>query len=279
MASATRHSTKLSNSRVLVLGGTSGIGFAVASAALGEGAHVIISGSNPERLEHALSRIRDAFPDEDARRRITGYTCDLSDPEKVEENVLALLQAATSDGAVEAEKEPKSTLLDHIVFTAGNAPTNLPTVQSATVEQIKNAGNIRVLGGFMIAKHALQYMQVTSSSSITVTSGVASAKPSQGWAIAASMLGAVEGMTRGLAVDLAPIRVNGVVPGAVNTEMFSKAFPQQEVLNAVLNNYGKLTLVGHVAKPEDVAEAYIYLMKDHFCTGSLIHTNGGILLK
>ncbi|KAK2465164.1 hypothetical protein APHAL10511_002856 [Amanita phalloides] len=104
---STRRSTKLSNTRVLVLGGTSGISFAVASATLEQGAHVIICGSSPEKLERALSCIRDTVPRKTDHRRITGYTCDLSNPEKVEDNVLTLLRTATSVGAVEAEQQSK----------------------------------------------------------------------------------------------------------------------------------------------------------------------------
>ena len=82
---------------------------------------------------------------------------------------------------------------------------------------------------------------------------------------------------RGLAVDMAPIRVNCVSPGAVHTELFNDI--PEDRLQSVLEGMAGGTLVGRVGKPEDVAEAYIYAMKDGFCTGTIIESHGGRLLR
>jgi NAD(P)-dependent dehydrogenase (short-subunit alcohol dehydrogenase family) len=80
---------------------------------------------------------------------------------------------------------------------------------------------------------------------------------------------------RGLAVDLKPLRVNFVAVGAVHTEMLDRAVRSQ---GGLLKTLESETTVGRLGRPEDVAEAYIYVMKDHFITGSTIGTNGGFLL-
>jgi NAD(P)-dependent dehydrogenase (short-subunit alcohol dehydrogenase family) len=92
--------------------------------------------------------------------------------------------------------------------------------------------------------------------------------------------GAVEGMARGLAVDLLPIRVNCVAPGAILTKPLDSipAEKRQSVLEQI-EQMSKDTLMGRVGTLADAAEAYIYLMKDGFCTGSLVHSDGGRLLK
>lgn len=88
---------------------------------------------------------------------------------------------------------------------------------------------------------------------------------------------AIEGMARGLAVDLAPIRVNMVSPGAVLTEIFGTL--ETDNLDKMIEMFRSRTLTGEIGKPEDVAEAYLYAMKDRFLTGGFIGSNGGMMLK
>ena len=86
----------------------------------------------------------------------------------------------------------------------------------------------------------------------------------------------MEGLMRGLAVDLKPLRVNVVSPGAVETELFS-AIPQ-DTRDRVLDFYRSTSTTGTVGTPQDLAEAYLYVMKDRFITGSVVESNGGRLL-
>jgi NAD(P)-dependent dehydrogenase (short-subunit alcohol dehydrogenase family) len=102
-------------------------------------------------------------------------------------------------------------------------------------------------------------------------------KPAPGWTMATAICSAITGLARGLALDLKPIRVNVVHPGAVKTELFSM-FPEEQ-LEGMLKIFRDSSTTGTVGKPEDLAESYIYLMKDEFVTGSVIESNGGALLK
>lgn len=272
-----KYVTKLAGARVLVLGGTSGIGFAVASAALEHGATVIISGSQVHRLESSLARLKQAYPDPSYHRRLSGYPCDLGVPEKLEENLSSLFKQSTTTTAVQQqEQSPPSPLIDHIVFTAGDSPQITP-VSDVTVDYIQKTGSVRFLGPLILAKLAPKYMTATSNSSITLTSGSQSLKPLPKWTVLVAYGCAVEGMTRGLAVDLLPIRVNCVAPGAILTELFDSIPPERR--QSALEKMSQDTVIGRVGTPADVAEAYIYLMKDGFCTGSLVHSDGGRLLK
>ena len=258
-----KYISKLRDARVLVLGGTSGIGFCAAEAALEHGAHVCLSGSKQAKLDQAISRIQSAYPN--AHPKVFGQVCDLSQPQHLESNVETLLKAAAGDGKI-----------DHIVFTAGDTPTITP-VADITIDLIYKAGNVRFMSAFIIAKLAPKYMTPGPKSSITLTTGIRAQKPATGWSLSAAWGSGIEGMARGLALDLAPLRINVVSPGAVDTEAFD--FLSKEQRAAVLQKYKEGTLVGNVGKPEDLAEAYLHCMKDCFLTGTVLASNGGALLK
>lgn len=91
----------------------------------------------------------------------------------------------------------------------------------------------------------------------------------------------LEGLTRGMARDLKPVRVNLVHPGVVLTEMMDlipKDLVPKDSFKAVLENAKAKTLAGSIGRPQDLAEAYLYLMKDQFISGTTITSDGGSLL-
>ena len=259
-----KYVNKLSNARILLLGGTSGIGYGVAEAAVEHGASVILSGSNPTKLSTAIARLKTSYPDRAAQ--VSGHTCDLSKPESLEANLSALFEAATASA---------SKPIDHIVFTAGDAVLTFP-VSELTVEAIQKLSTVRFMGPLMLAKLAPKYLSPGPASSITLTSGTISTKPLANWTLRAAYGAGLEGMTRGLALDLKPVRVNLVSPGAVQTEAFDRI--AKDNLESFLQKMRDGTTTGQVGRPEDVAEAYLYAMKDRFLTGTMISTDGGRLL-
>ena len=283
-STATKYISKLHNRRVLVVGGTSGIGFCVASASLEHGAaRVCISGSKPAKLERALARLKTTYPDKSDR--VLGSVCDLSQPQHLEARVQRLLAyAATAEaggkfngkGEGDAAEGIDNSKIDHIAFTAGDGIKITP-VAEVTVEEVLRLGNVRFLGALMLAKHAPRYMAPGPRSSITLTGGTMAHKPQKNWTVIAGWSGAMEGIARGLAVDLAPIRVNLVSPGAVHTELFDDI--PKERLDGVLQGFRDDSLIDRVGTPEDLAEAYLYTMKDEFATGTILQSDGGRLVK
>lgn len=264
MATATnKYTSKIANNKVLILGGTSGIGFCVAEAALESGASIIISSSRQAKLDNALERLRKSYPDIDPSK-IKGHTCDLAQPDNLESSLEALLTFATSDSQ-----------LNHVAYTAGDMFDLLP-LREITVDFIHKCEMVRLTAALMLAKLLPKYMVVDYTSSITLTGGSNTDKPVPGWVTMAACGGAVEAATRGLAVELKPVRVNLVSPGAVHTELFDAVGADK--LDAFMKHAASQTLAGRVGRPEDVAEAYIYLMRDRFATGRLVHSDGGRLL-
>lgn len=136
---ATHHADKLQNRRLLVLGGTSGIGFGVAEAALKSGANVIVSSSNQAKVTKALDRLRSAMAAEDGESNVpvSGFPCDLGDAATLEENLGKMLETAT---------EGRTRLLDHVVFTAGGM-LKIIKVPDMTVEAFQQANIVRLTRG------------------------------------------------------------------------------------------------------------------------------------
>ncbi|KAK5798378.1 hypothetical protein VI817_004668 [Penicillium citrinum] len=119
-------------------------------------------------------------------------------------------------------------------------------------------------------------MNQVPENSVTLTSGAHRHKPDPGWSAMNGYLGAVETMMKGLAVDLKPLRVNVVSPGAVITEVVREMLGEH--YDMAIQMAKEKSLVGGVGTPESVAQAYLYLMKDSFVTGTVLETNGGLYL-
>jgi NAD(P)-dependent dehydrogenase (short-subunit alcohol dehydrogenase family) len=262
------HQNRLANTHVLILGGTSGIGFAVANLALSSGARVTISGSKQPKVDDKVEKLRSFYPNMSASN-VAGYACDLLDKESMEANLQALLENVTEGG---------SKKINHIAITAGDLGA-LPKVEDVTIESALGGLTTRFLAPALLIKilSAGKYMPLTAECSITLTGGTNTNKPLPGWSYGASWGGALEGYVRGLAVDMTPLRVNLVIPGAIQTEMMQGYLDKvgEEGEKKLRNG---VSLTNSFGRPEDIAEAYGYLMRDRFATGSFVTSDGGRLL-
>ena len=236
----------LSGKRVVILGGTSGIGLATAKAAEREGAAVVIASSRRERLDRALAALRSGAE---------GEVVDVAD----ETQVRALFERI---GA-----------FDHLVFTAGES-LQLEPLAAMQVERARGFVNVRFWGAFMAAKYGSPHIR--PGGSITLTNGIAGLRPRKGWTVAASICGAMEALTRALAVELAPIRVNAVCPGTVRTELWSGM--TESARETMYRDAAQRLPVGRVGEADDLAETYLYLMREGFSTGQVLVVDGGAVL-
>ena len=270
-----KYTSKLHNASILILGGTSGIGYAVAEACLEfHCARLTISGSNQPKIERTIERLRATYSSDSFPTHLSGLACDLSDTPHLEENLTALLSFATDNA---------QTKLDHIVNTAGDS-RGTTALASVTTDIIAMAGAMRftapiILAKLLVPSHEPSYIHSSPTSSLTLTSGVSAAKPPLNWSVTAAFGAAKEGLTRGLAVDLAPVRVNCVAPGAVQTEYLEKVSGgDKEKLEGMLGMFRNKSLTKRVGRPEDVAEHYLGIMRDNSVTGTVLHSEGGYLL-
>lgn len=236
----------LQQSRVVVAGGTSGIGFAVAEAAAHSGAEVIIASSSPERVAAALARLPQGT---------RGEPLDFTD----EAQVSAFFARV---GA-----------FDHLVYTAGETLL-LQNLAELSIEAAQRAFEVRYWGALKAVKYGAPLIR--AGGSITLTSGVASSRPLPAWTIPSSILGAIESLTRTLAVELAPLRVNAVAPGVLRTALWDN---MSEADREGLYDYiAEKMPVRRVGEASDVAQAYLYLMQQGFSTGQVVIVDGGHVL-
>jgi NAD(P)-dependent dehydrogenase (short-subunit alcohol dehydrogenase family) len=236
----------LDGKRIVVLGGSSGIGLATAQAAVLEGAAVVIASSRKARVDQALATLPAGSE---------GHVLDL-----VDESAIQTLFAQLGS-------------FDHLVFTAGESLL-LSSLASTDVEAARRFFGLRYWGAFLAAKYGNG--NIRTGGSIVFTSGIAGQRPRPGWALGASICAAMEGLTRALAVELAPIRINIVSPGFVKTPLW--AGMSEADREALYRETAEKLPVGHVGNAEEIAEAYLYLMRQSYGTGQVIVVDGGGLL-
>ncbi|KAF1997592.1 NAD(P)-binding protein [Amniculicola lignicola CBS 123094] len=262
------HPNRLQNAHVLIFGGTSGIGFGVASMALSHGAYVVISGSRQPKVDAQVAVLQSLYPLL-SPNHVSGYACDLNDSEKMESNLTALFDKATEKGAKK---------LDHIVHCAGDL-NHMMKLEEASVEGAMAAFRMRYASIILIGKLLVseRYMTKSNTSSVTLTGGSLSEKPVPGMGLVAGGAAANEGIMRGLAVELQPLRVNLVRPGVIKTPLVQ---PMIDALGpeGIQKALKFMSLTGDMGYPEDIAEAYGWLMKDRFATGAIADCTGGRVL-
>lgn len=236
----------LQGQRVVVLGGTSGIGLATAQSAARQGAVVTVASSRRDGVERALTRLPG---------HCDGHVVDLTDARAVGRFFADLGEFA------------------HLVYTAGE-PLALMPVDALDLDAARNFFALRYFGALGAVRAALPYLR--EDGSITLTTGTAKDRPGPGWAVAASICGAMESLTRALAVELAPIRVNVVSPGFVRSPLW--AGMGEEERERMYADLGARIPVGRVGEVEDVARAYVFLMTEPFATGTVLTVDGGHVL-
>ena len=236
----------LSEKRIVVLGGSSGIGLSVAQQAVAHGATAIIASSNADRVKQAVATLDG---------KAEGHALDLSN----ERDIQTVFQ--------------KIGAFDHLVFTAGDT-LQLNALEATDLTKARQAFELRYWAALAAVKYAIP--QIRKDGSIVLTTGIAGQRPRKGWTVAASICGTIEALTRALAVELAPIRVNAVSPGVVRTNLWNNM--QEQDREAMYESVGKQLLVGRVGEAREIARAYLFLMEEGYSTGQTIVVDGGALL-
>src|SRR5258708_8098898 len=182
---------ELSGKRIVVLGGSSGIGLAVAQQAVAQGATAIIASSNADRVKQAVATLDG---------KAEAHTLDLSN----ERDIQTFFQ--------------KIGDFDHLVFTAGDT-LQLNELVATDLTKARHAFKLRYWAALAAVKYASPHIR--KQGSIVLTTGDAGRRPHRGWTVAASICATREALTRALAVELAPIPVNALCPGVLRTNLWN----------------------------------------------------------
>ncbi|KAL9532334.1 Short-chain dehydrogenase/reductase [Sphaerulina musiva] len=262
MSDQVKYTQKLQGAKILITGGSAGIGYGVAEACLENGCNVTISSSNDTRVQQAVAKLSAAYPSAAAQNRIRGFACNLGEEKTLEAEVKRLLELVGNG-------------IDHVVHTAGDGLATMK-LEGIEMEGVKKAGMVRFFAPLFLGKLAPKYMNPGPASSIIITTGSVSERPLPDWTVVNSYATGLQGMVRGMALDLKPLRINLVSPGVVDTELW-KDMPE-DVKRGMFAEMEKKIPVGKVGQVVDVAESYLYLMKDRNVSGAMVSTSGGHLL-
>jgi NAD(P)-dependent dehydrogenase (short-subunit alcohol dehydrogenase family) len=238
---------RFKDKHVVILGGTSGIGLAVAHGVLDEGGSVSIASKRQATVDRARADLATQ-----SSATVTAETVDVSS----ENSIKDFLDGIGS--------------FDHLVYTAGD---NLPLgpVVEKDLDKARECFDIRFWGAVASVKHCVRSMR--DGGSITLTSGFSATRPRPGWILQAGTQSAVEGITRALALELAPLRVNCVSPGLARTPRWNAW--EESFRSEFYEDEEKRLPVGRIGEAEDLALAYLYLMEDSFATGTILPVDGG----
>ncbi|KAK0545402.1 hypothetical protein OC846_005692 [Tilletia horrida] len=256
MSAAPKFTSQLVGKRVVVIGGTSGIGFGVAQGLIEEGAEVIVSSSSQDRVNDAIARLNDPKQQHNADpSRVSGHAVNLRGPE-AEASLKALFQ--------------KVGKFDHLIFTAGDAPSKR-LLKDHTFESITEAGQVRFVSALLAIKTSVYGEYLKEGGSVVLTTGAVYQYPVPEWTVVAGYAGGLVALVRSLAFELSGhnIRVNGVCPGPVKTEMMA-GLPKE-----VLDGLGDTVLTGRPGLPLETAQSYVSLLKNPNINGTIIHDDGG----
>ena len=229
----------------IIIGGGSGMGLALARTLLAEGMDVTIVGRSANRLAAARADLEPA-----ERGEICTFAADIGREEDV------------------AELFAQVERVDHVAVTAADATGVYGRTADVATATARSVVDTKLLGAWLVGKHAAG--KVTGS--ITYASGINAYRPNGSNTIMAAANGGLASLAYGLAIELAPVRVNVISPGWVDTPIWNQLGMDKQAAFAELAERLPARRVG---TPDDIAQAFLSLMYNGFINGTVLHVDGG----
>ncbi|MET8801106.1 SDR family oxidoreductase [Streptomyces sp. NPDC004546] len=236
----------LAGQRVVVMGGSSGIGEAAAAFFATDGAEVVVTGRSQDRLDAAAARIGG---------KVSTYRLDGADRAAVD--------------AFFAGSGP----VDHLVLALSGSKGGGPFAELDLAELAEGFDG-KFWPHVQVLQAALPALRRDGSVTLVTAASARAALP--GTAGLAAINGALEAMVPPLAVELAPLRINAVSPGVIDTPWWDAVPAEQR--QSLFDGFAAITPVGRVGRPEDIARAIHMLTANDFVTGVVLEATGGATL-
>ncbi|MFG3518778.1 SDR family oxidoreductase [Nocardia nova] len=229
--------------RVVVMGGSSGIGAATAALFANEGAEVVVTGRSQDKLDAAVARLGG---------KTSGYRMDATDGEQI------------------AAFFAQSGSIDHLVIAVSGSAGSGPFAE-LDLDHLAEGFDGKFWPQVKIVKAALPHL--VSNGSITLITAASAHAAFPGTAGLAAINGALNAMVPPLAVELAPLRVNAVAPGVIDTEWWDRV--PEERRRTLFDGLAATTPVGRVGDPEELARAVHMIATNGFVSGVVLDVTGG----
>lgn len=229
-----------SGQSILIIGGSSGIGFATAQLATELGADVTIASRSEDKLRAAAK--------------------------KVSPNLSYKVLDVTSDASVESFFGD-GKVWDHVIVTGSDV--SISFVRELPLETATAAMDSKFWGFYRVARSA----QIKNGGSLSVVSGFLATRPAAGRALMGAINGALESLVQGLALELKPVRVNAVSPAVTETEMW--AGMSDEARKAMFDKVSAAYPAGRHGQPEEIARQLLLLAATGYATGTIVTLDGG----
>ena len=231
----------LQGKTVVVVGGSSGIGLATAELAKAQGAEVIVASRSADKVKAAADKVGGK-----------GIVCDVTN----DDSVVNLFKTV---GAV-----------DHVVVSAAQLKSG--PFKTVSMEDARSTLEGKLWGAWRVARAA----EIKAGGSLTLVSGFLSIRPRPNSAIVGAANGALESLTRALALELAPVRVNCVSPGIIDTPI--RAAMPEAARKDMLAKIASGLPVGRVGLAEDIGVQILSFMANGFASGAIVYVDGGALI-
>ena len=231
---------QLQGAQVVVIGGSSGIGLAVATLARQAGADITIAGRSQDKLAQAQRTLGE----------VRTVAADITDEAQIGQVFAGIKH------------------VDHVVIAAGTIVNG--RIVDNDLANLRRIIDERIWGVTYVVRHAAPKM---TRGSMTFTSGGLSSRPRLGTAMLTTALAGVEAMTPALALELAPVRVNTVTPGLIDTPLLSHTYGAER--DTMVKNRAALLPGKRIGTAEEVAQAMLMLMTNEYITGAVLHIDGG----
>ena len=241
IASTYQREQELLGQTVLVIGGSAGIGLETARRARAEGAKVILTARNPERLKRAASDVG----------AISTSAFDASDPVAIERFFRDL------------------PMIDHVMVTAGRP--HYGRLADMDFAKIRDLIGEHLLQALYVARNAAS--KVRPGGTLIFMGGTGGRRPAPGMSIAGAITAALPSLTANLALEIAPVRVNLIAAGFVDTPLSAELLGDQ--LDKRRNHLRNTLPIGRVVGPADVAALAVHLMTNTALTGGIYDIDGG----